>query len=168
MRITFLAVFVTLIGCGGMNEDGAATDAPDAGSMVAPQTGGAGGTGAGGAPAPDSGNVATAGTGGSVGGAGGAGGTGGTVATDAQPVTPPPADAQPVTGLPQACMVDRLHTDVCTDHPGVKNAKVLYLNGRVCDICVTTEVDGMTIKKQYVGCAPQLGVVCVMSCGECK
>lgn len=163
MRLTFLvAAAMVVAACGAVDETGAA-DAPDAGSMVAPQTGGSGGAGGTAGMAPDAGNAGVAGTGGGTGGRGGAGGG---QSPDAMPA-PPPADAQPMTGPPAACMVDRLLTFVCMDPPNTKGAKVLHKNGYVCDSCVTAKSDGTT-DKTYVGCSPAAGEVCVMSCSECK
>lgn len=164
MRLTFLAAAAMVVAaCGAVDETGAA----DAGSMAAPQTGGSGGAGGTAGMAPDAGSAGVAGTGG---GAGGRGGAGGGQSPDAMPALMHP-DAQPVTGgVPSLCNVDRLYSSVCLDMPGMKAppARVLYKDGRACDFCATYKADGMTIDQQYVGCSPQSGVVCVMSCGECK
>lgn len=168
MRLTFLVVAAAMVAaCGAVDETGSAADAPDTGAMVAPPTGGSGGAGGAMGMAPDGGSMATAGTGG---GAGGRGGAGGGQSPDAMPAQMQPDAQPPVTGPPMACNVDRLFTNVCLDMPGVKAppARVLHKGGYVCDTCATFKVDGMTIDRQYVGCAPQVGVVCVMSCSECQ
>ncbi len=162
MQITLLAaIILAMSGCGPMDEE-APAPAPDADPMVATGgSGGSGGTGTGGTTATTGGSGGQA-TGG-VSGAGGVAGSGGAPAPDAQPMN---SDAQP-GGPPQACMVDRLHSYVCMDPPNTKGAKVLYKDGRACNLCTTAKPDG-NVDKYYVGCIPAPGAICVMSCGECK
>jgi hypothetical protein len=162
MRITVIAVVVALAGCTGA--DGAMmSDGPDAGAMAPlSQTGGTGGT-----------TPTTGGTGG-TGGATAAGGTGGTDGTQPAPDagamkvdTMPSPDTQAPT-TPQACTASDLHAFVCIDPPNSPNGKVLRKDGRTCNLCATYKSDGRTIEKQFVGCVPQAGGICVMACSECK
>jgi hypothetical protein len=163
MRITLLvAVAGLLAGCAGAEE--MVGTGSDAGTMMA-QTGTGGTAGAGGY------EPATGGTGGSAstGGSGGSGGSSpapdaGAPKTDAMMSV----DTKPAT--PMACDSGNhmLYATVCIDPPNTKNGKVLYLDRRPCNICVTVKVDGRTIERQFTGCLAQTGAICVADCSECK
>lgn len=176
MKITLLVVAAAaLAGCAGAEE--MAAQGPDGGAMAQTGTGGTGGSSepaAGGT----GGSSATGGSGGTMttgdaGAMGGSGGTGGTMAApdaggskmDAMVST----DSKPATGEPMAC-VSTYHivTGVCMDPPNSKDGKVLYKDGRACNFCATYKADGRTIDKQFVGCVPGAGSICVMNCSECK
>lgn len=149
-----------MVGCASAEMEVAS--GPDGGVMVETNTGGTGAV------------ATTGGTGGSA-GTGGAGGAGGAQASpDAQPAMKMDAmsmtaDAQPATTTPQACVSSHeIGSSVCMDPPNSKTGKVLRKDGRACNICATYKSDGRTVEKQFVGCIPAAGAICVMTCDECK
>lgn len=181
MRVTWLVVMATVLasGCGATEDQAAALDVPDSG-VTTMEPGAVGGSGGSGGEAMGTGGAAGASAGGAGGAAaspdaGGSAGSAGApgMAPDAMPAAavdtrPAAPDTMPVTGPPVACVTpSMLYSDVCFAMPGVHNSKVLYKDGRACNYCVTAKPDG-TVNKQYVGCIPAAGAICVMSCGECR
>lgn len=168
MRNTVLAMAMAALGACAGAEGEMAGAGPDSGAMM-PQTG----TGGTGGSEPATGGTGGASATGGSGGSGGVGGTGGSAPVadagapkmDAMMST----DTKPTSTEPMAC-VSAYHivTGVCMDPPNSKDGKVLYKDGRACNFCATYKSDGRTVDKQFVGCVPGAGSICVMNCSECK
>lgn len=93
------------------------------------------------------------------------------VKMDAMPPATNPSDTKPAEGPPYAaCVAEHGHisASVCLDRNGSQPRAKYNKYNAACNSCVVVAPDGHTIEKQYVGCSPGAGAVCVQDCSECK